>query len=170
MKNLILIIVSFIIFIVNGYSQAKNDSIKYYSGKYTLNGQMKTRSEIKYFLENNPASALEYHKYRVTNQAGVTTLVVGAIMGSAGFITMAFSMTEEIINGVSGEEMEDPKGAGLAIAGSGLVIVGAVILISNPHFKRSINLYNSSVKSVGSKPIKLNLTVIPNGLGMRITF
>jgi hypothetical protein len=170
MKNPILTIVMFLVFILNTYSQAEDKTITSKEGKYNMDGQVKTRSEIKYILANNPASALEFHKYRVTNQAGVTTLVVGAVMGCAGFITMAFSMGEEVINGISGEEMEDPKGAGIALAGTGLMIVGAAILISNPHFKRSINLYNSSVISIGSRSVKINLTVNPNGLGMRMTF
>lgn len=170
MKNPILIIFAFLALIVNAYSQAEDKTITHNEGKYKLDGQDKSRYEIKYVLENNPASAIEYHKYKVTNQVGVTTLVVGIVMGSAGYIVWASSLTEEIINGISGKKMEDPKGVGVAIAGTGFMIVGAAILFSNPHFKRSINLYNSSVKSVGSKPVQLNLTLNPNGLGLRMTF
>jgi hypothetical protein len=171
MKNSIVTIVLIVGFILNVYSQEQNDSIKYHSGKYTLNGQLKTKSEIKLLLAQNPASASEFQKYKSTKALGWTTFASGYVLAGIGMVIFISSSVEETSNVLYQQDAELPHGGGgFIIAGSVATLTGLVILASNPHFKRSINLYNSSVKSVGLKPVKINLTVNPNSLGLRMTF
>ena len=176
MKKNTLTIVLFLFFISSTYSQTGDKTITYDKGKYYQYGQIIKRSDIKYILASDSASASEYHKYRVTKKVGGITLAGGSLIALAGMtlgmVYLAETITRSYAHVYTGASAEPktPNGAGLMGSGAGIMIIGAVILASNPHFKRSINLYNSGLKPVGSKQVQLNLAMTPIGLGIRLKF
>ena len=170
MKNPLLTIVMFLVFVINAFSQVEDKTITQKDKLYYQDGQIKTRAEIISILEHNPASASEYHKYTVTRNAGLLITSSGALIALIGGIVYVGSAVDHEVNHWFGDQSPEPKGAGVSLAGAGIMVVGVVILAGNPHFNKSINLYNSSVKNIGSKPVRFDLTLNPNGLGMKMTF
>jgi hypothetical protein len=173
MKNPILTIVIVLVLVMNSYSQGKDSTITritFQDGKYYQGGQIKTRSEIKTILANNSASAPEYHKFKTNNTIGFITLAGGGLIAGTGGIIFLFSATEEFVNGINGEKINNPHGLVLLLAGTACTLTGVAVIVVNPHFKRAIDLYNSNVKSAESKPVQFSLGFNSNGLGMRMTF
>ena len=84
MKSPILTSVVLLIFIINAFSQVEDKTITKIHGKYFLEGQLKTRNEIKIILANSPSSADELHKYIVTKKVGGITLAGGSLIAVAG--------------------------------------------------------------------------------------
>jgi hypothetical protein len=165
MKNPILLIIIVLAMIMNAYPQG-NDTITQLNSKYyLLGGKTIPRREIPGILANNPASAIECHQLKVTNWIGGTAAIGGTLLAFVG-VAGGFLNSMAAMDGESGNHAS----SGLIVPGIAIEIVGIVIIKSNPHYKRGINLYNSNVKSRGLKPVQFSLSYYPNCLGIRMTF
>jgi hypothetical protein len=172
MKNLILTLGIIFAFVLTSYSQTADSTIKIEKKKYYQNGETKTPKQVETILANNPASSPEYQKYKKNARIAVPLLVTGtAILLTGTVINLVGSVQEsqDVANGEIGGTY--PNGLPIILVGAGVGIIAIPLVISaNKHFKQSLSDYNSSFKSVSSRPLQFNLMVNSNGLGIRMQF
>ena len=134
---------------------------------YYQDGKILTFPEVKTILANNPSSADEYQQYRRTSSIMTPILVTGtAAIVISGILTVTHSI----------QQAKDPSkggsnGMGLTWLGLSIDLIAIPFgIIGNRHFKKSIELYNSSIKGVGARSMHYNVMASSNGLGIRMTF
>ena len=102
------------------------------AGKFTVNGQTETFSEINTRLANSKASADEYNQFR--QNANLTTY---SFVGSLAFLASSL-----IVNGSTSRWKNTPAkvlfGTGIAFIIPEIVFAGK----RNKHFSQAIRLYN----------------------------
>jgi hypothetical protein len=172
MKNLILSLGMFMIFILNAYPQKADSAITIERRQFHQNGKIRTFPQVKMSLANNQASASEYQKYKVNNTIAIPFVIVGSvgiIAGAAITLVSSVKQSQDVNNGELNGTYS--SGLGIVLIGAAFDIVALPFLFSaNKHFKQSINNYNSSLKSTQSEPVQFNLMVRGNGLGIRMVF
>jgi hypothetical protein len=172
MKKLVLLTGFLMFLLTTAFSQPENGAITFQKKKYYQNGHTLTSAQVNTLLAGNPASAPEYKKAKA-NMNVVAPIIIGGtvclLAGSA--ITLASSMKQA-------KDVNDGKLSGAYPSGLGLVLLGLTIdLASIPfvipasrHFKKSMDLYNSSVNKTGYRPLQFNLMFTSTGLGVRMNF
>jgi hypothetical protein len=172
MKKLTLLFGILMIFVLSAYSQSEDKTITLKKKNYYQSGQKLNGKQLKTILSTNPASSSEYEKYRVNNSVGTPLLIGGSICALAGGAIALSSSIKESNDINNGELSGDyPTGIGLAALGLGLVLVAVPFMLpANKHFKKSVDLYNSNLKTTGYYQVRFNLMVKGNGLGIRVQF
>lgn len=172
MKNLILSIGLLLTFILSAYSQKADSTITLTKKKFYQNSEIKTAKQVQTILANNPVSAPEYQKYKSNIRIATPLFIGGTVIVLVGTgINLAGSIQEaqDVDNGEMGGTY--PNGLPIVLIGAAIDIVAIPFMISaNKHFKKSLSDYNSSFKSVSSRPPQFNLMVNANGLGIRMRF
>jgi len=125
------------------------------------------------FLTNNAASSAEYNKWMTGNYIGTGFVLVGSITGATAAIidlSATIQQTKDLENGIY---TDDPgTSLGLYVGALACSITGIVIVLrsNKKHMSKSIELYNSSFSEAMKRPIKFEMMVNSNELGVRMTF
>lgn len=160
MKSLILtIVLSF--FMVSAFSQEGDGEILIQKRKYIQYDQKLNNKQLGAILSNNPASVDEWNMWNKKYKTGMPFMYAGVGLVCVG----AFLGFGASLSGSS-------AGLGIMVAGLGIEIVGAVIIIParKNHLHPSIHQYNASLAGAAQNPVRLNLVLCENGLGLRLTF
>ena len=161
-------------FLISAYSQEVDSTITIIKKKqYYQNDQKLTNVELQTILTNNPASASEYKKSTRKSYIGLGLGLVGtSIVAVAAFIDLSSSIKQsnDLNNGNYSGDYKD-VGLGVYLGGLACVVVALPIVLSGrKNLHKSVGQYNSSFNKVGIRPVKLDLVVNSNGLGIRMRF
>jgi hypothetical protein len=171
MKNLILTIAMFLFFI-GAYSQQTDSTIVVKQKQFYQNDKQITKSELSKLLANNPASSTEYKKWMNNMYIGLgLELGGGALLLTATIKDLSATMKQnkDLNNGTFNEY---PGASGGLYLGAVVCSLAGLsfILYSNKHMRKSIELYNSSFSEAMKRPVKFEMMVKSNELGVRMTF
>jgi len=165
MKNLILLTGIFLVFIMNAYSQVGDSTIKFQRGKYYQNNKIIKYHELETILAYNSTSASELQKYNADIIISIPFVIVGAYY----IITGTLNRKREL-NVITFQEKSIFDYKKLLIGAACEVGGLSFALVANKHLKKSVSLYNSSLKDVGYKQVQANFMVNSNGLGISVVF
>ena len=173
MKYLILTI-GMSLLLISVYSQKADSTIVFRKRHFYQNEQQITKAELSKLLANNPASSTEYKKWTKNVLIGSGFVLGGSIMiATAAIIDLSSTMqqTKDLDNGIY---TNDYPSASVGLYAGAVVcsLVGlSIVLRSNKkHLHKSIELYNSSFSEAVKRPIKFELMVNSNELGVRMSF
>ncbi len=156
----------------NTYSQTVDSTISIKKRKFYQNGQKLKPTELNRILSTNTFSAHEYQLYKKNSSISLPFLLAGSILVCAGSV-VSFSSALKETNDINSGQLPGkyPSGLGLILVGGACVIVSLPFAIpAKKHLNKSIDLYNSSIKDVGSARIEFNLNVNSRGVGVIMRF
>lgn len=160
------------VIVMNAFSQAGDNTITLNKKRYYQAGQKLDGKQLKTILSNNPASQPEYNYYKKHN-AIAAPFLIGASACFLGSATIMLSSSIKQSNDLNNGTYSESYPSGLGLLGLGLVsaVVGVVISIpGNEHFRNSVNQYNLSLNKTGYYPVRVNLNLYANGMGVRVVF
>lgn len=135
------------------------------------NGKKLDKKEIKAILMSNQQSTAEYAKSHTNASIGSVALIAGS--GFAlylGSISLGSSLND--VKNLNEGNMETSDGSNLifpAVATLGFISIGAFLMLSsNKHLRKSIDIYNSGLLSTNIDQLEFGVT--ESGVGVVLKF
>lgn len=171
MKNLILTIGMFL-FLISAYSQIVDSTIVFKNRQFYQNEQKITKSELSKLLANNPAASTEYKKWMNNMYIGLGFELAGSALlltATIKDLSATLKQKKDLDNGTFNEY---PGASGGLYLGAVVCSLAGLsfVLYSNKHMHKSIELYNSSFSEAMKRPVKFEMMVKSNELGVIMTF
>jgi hypothetical protein len=138
---------------------------------YMQDGKSLDSRQLTSVLKSDPASKREYTISKTNSIIGVSSIGVGTI-----FIGMGFAYTLKAAQATSENDLAastdySNASAGAMLIGAGFYVVSLPFLImSNSHFKKSVNSYNSSRVTSKTDRIDLNICFTGTGAAVQLRF
>lgn len=159
MKKVLLFAVMLLLGLASLHAQTTNEPIVIEKGhKFSYQGQMVTNAKtMKAIVANNELALKEAKK------AGVANGFSMALAGIGGF-----AMGWELGNVIGGREFNPYVfGGGLGVAAIGLGLIPVYL----KHMTKSATIYNEGLGTTAyGNPIKIDLGLVPGGIGMTLSF
>lgn len=135
------------------------------------NGKSLDSKQLASILKSNQASSKQYQASKTNSIIGLSSIGVGTVFIGAGFVNTLKAAKATNDNDLAASTDYSNKSAGDMLIGAGFYVVSLpFILMSNSHFKKSINLYNSSNKTGSFNKIDLHVSYSGKGVAVQLRF
>jgi hypothetical protein len=138
---------------------------------YLNDGKSVTPKELNTLLKENSASSGAFKTFKTDRIIGNSLLIGGTAIIAVGFLFELKSASTVEAGDISTTDAYSKTGGALLVTGA-LVMAGSLpfMFMSSSSFKKSINLYNSSMHSKTGTSMRIDLGFTGNGVRLAMRF